>query len=56
MTATISIIHQWLYSTLLGPGLLFIFVIIFAQTVGFLGRMISPRKAATYTPDNTNTE
>jgi hypothetical protein len=34
-------IHQWLYSPLLGPGL-FSFVIFFTQTVGLLGRVISP--------------
>jgi hypothetical protein len=37
-----SFIHQWLYSTLLGPGLFFSFVIFFTQTVGLLGRVISP--------------
>jgi hypothetical protein len=37
-------IHQWFYSPLLGPGLLFSFIIYsyFTQTVGFLGRVISP--------------
>jgi hypothetical protein len=35
-------IHQWLYSSLLGPGLFFSFVIFFTQTVGILGRVISP--------------
>jgi hypothetical protein len=37
-----SFIHQWLYSPLLGPGLFFSFVICFTQTVGLLGRVISP--------------
>jgi hypothetical protein len=36
-----SFIHQWIYSPLLGPGLFFSFVILFAQTVGLLGRVIS---------------
>jgi hypothetical protein len=34
-------INQWLYSPLLGPGLFFSFVIIFTQTLGLLGRVIS---------------
>jgi hypothetical protein len=38
-----SFIHQWLYSPLLGPGLLFSFGNnFFTQTVGLLGRVISP--------------
>jgi hypothetical protein len=37
-----SFIRQWLYSALLGPGLFFSFVIFFTQTVGLLGRVISP--------------
>jgi hypothetical protein len=37
-----SFIHHWFYNPLLGPGLFFSFVIIFAQTVGLLGRVISP--------------
>jgi hypothetical protein len=37
-----SFIHQWLYSPLLGPGLFFSFVIFFTQTIGLLGRVISP--------------
>jgi hypothetical protein len=37
-----SFIHQWLYSPLLGPGLFCSFIIIFTQTVGLLGRVISP--------------
>jgi hypothetical protein len=36
-----SIIHQWLYSPLLCPGLFFSFLI-YTQTVGLLGRVISP--------------
>jgi hypothetical protein len=36
-----SFIHQWLYSPLLGPGL-FCFVLFSTQTVGLLGRVISP--------------
>jgi hypothetical protein len=46
-----SFIHQWLYSPLSGPGLLFSFVFIFTQTAGLLGRPL-----ATYTQDNTDTE
>jgi hypothetical protein len=38
---SVSFIHQWLYSPLLGPGLFFSFVIIFTQTIGLLGRVIS---------------
>jgi hypothetical protein len=34
--------NQWLYSSLLGPGFFFSFVIIFTQTVGLLGRVICP--------------
>jgi hypothetical protein len=37
-----SFIHQWFYSHLLGPGLFFSFVIFFTQTIGLLGRVISP--------------
>jgi hypothetical protein len=37
-----SLIHQWLYNPLLGPDLFFSFVIFFTQTVGLLGRVISP--------------
>jgi hypothetical protein len=37
-----SFIHQWLYSSLLGPGHFFSFVFSFTQTVGFLGLGISP--------------
>jgi hypothetical protein len=37
-----SFIHQWLYSSLLGPGLFFSFVIFFIQTVGFLWWVINP--------------
>jgi hypothetical protein len=37
-----SFIHQWLYSLLLGPGLVFSFVIFFTQSVGLLGRVIRP--------------
>jgi hypothetical protein len=36
------LIHQWLYSPLLGPSLLFSFVIFFIQTVLLLGGGISP--------------
>jgi hypothetical protein len=36
------IIHQRLYSPLLGPGFLFSFVIFFTETVGLFGREISP--------------
>jgi hypothetical protein len=37
-----SFIHQWFYSPLLGRDLFFSFVIFFTQTVGLLGRVISP--------------
>jgi hypothetical protein len=37
-----SFIHQWLYSPMLGPGLFLNLIIFFAQTVGLLGRGISP--------------
>jgi hypothetical protein len=37
-----SFIHQWFYSPLLCPGLVFSFVIFFTQSVGLLGRGISP--------------
>jgi hypothetical protein len=37
-----SFIHHWLYSSLLDPGLSFCFVIFLAETVGLLGRVISP--------------
>jgi hypothetical protein len=37
-----SVIHQWRYRPSLGPGLIFSFVIFFTQTVGLLGRVISP--------------
>jgi hypothetical protein len=39
---TSSFIPHRLYSTLLGPGLFLSFVIFFTQTVGLLGRVISP--------------
>jgi hypothetical protein len=35
-------IHLWLYSPLLGHGLFFRFVIFSTQTVGLLGRALSP--------------
>jgi hypothetical protein len=41
-----SIIHQWLYSPLLDPGLFSSFVIIFTQTVGRLGRVIRPSQGS----------
>jgi hypothetical protein len=37
-----SFVHQWLYSPLSGPDLFFSFLIFFTQTVGLLGRWISP--------------
>jgi hypothetical protein len=40
-TSLTLFIHQWLYGPLLGHGLFFSFVIIFTQTVGLLGRVIS---------------
>jgi hypothetical protein len=36
-----SFIHEGLYSPLLGPGLFFSSIIIFTQTVGLFGRVIS---------------
>jgi hypothetical protein len=39
--SSLSFIHQWLYSPLLGPGLFFSVAIIFTQTVGLLVRVIS---------------
>jgi hypothetical protein len=49
-------IHQWLYSPLLGPGLFFSFVIFFTQTVGLLGRGISPSQdRCLYTGQHTDT-
>jgi hypothetical protein len=39
---TYSLINQWLYSPLLCPGLFFTFKIFLTQTVGLLGRVISP--------------
>jgi hypothetical protein len=38
----IHLIHQCLYSPLLGSGLFFSFVIIFTQSLGLVGRVISP--------------
>jgi hypothetical protein len=37
-----SFIHRWLCTPLLGPGFFFSFVIFFTQSVGLLGRVISP--------------
>jgi hypothetical protein len=37
-----SFIHQWLCSPLLDPGLFFSFVVFFTESVGFIGRVISP--------------
>jgi hypothetical protein len=37
-----SFIHQWLYKPLLGPGLFLSFINFFVQSVGPLGRAISP--------------
>jgi hypothetical protein len=34
-------IHQWLYSPLLGPALFFSFIILFTQSLGLLGWVIS---------------
>jgi hypothetical protein len=36
------IILEWFYNPLLGPGLFFSFIIFFTQSVGLLGRKISP--------------
>jgi hypothetical protein len=41
-TKNYSFIYQWLHSPLLSPGLFFCLVINFTQTVGLLGRVISP--------------
>jgi hypothetical protein len=38
----VTFIHQWLYSPLFDPGYFFSLVILFTQTVGHLGRVISP--------------
>jgi hypothetical protein len=38
----INLFIQWFYSTLLGPGQFFSFVILFTNTVGLPGRVISP--------------
>jgi hypothetical protein len=35
-------IRQWMYSPLLGPRLFLIFLILFTQSVGLLGRVLSP--------------
>jgi hypothetical protein len=35
-------IHQWLYSSLLCPGIFFSSLIVFTKSVGLLGRVISP--------------
>jgi hypothetical protein len=48
-------IHQWLYSPLLGPRLFFSFVIVFTQSVGLLGRVISPSQGR-YPHRTTQTE
>jgi hypothetical protein len=40
-TIKYSFIHQLFYGPLLRPGLFFSFVVIFTQTVGLLGRVIS---------------
>jgi hypothetical protein len=51
-----SFIHQWLYSPLLGPGVFFSFVIFFSQTVGLLGRGISPSQWPLLTHRATQTQ
>jgi hypothetical protein len=40
--SSVVFIHQCLYSRLLCPGLFFSSVIFFTQTVGLLGRVVSP--------------
>jgi hypothetical protein len=52
----VHFIHQWLYSPLLGSGLFFSFVIFFTQTVGLLGRVISPPQGRHKNRINANTD
>jgi hypothetical protein len=42
VTITSPFIHLWLHSPLMGPGLFSSSVIFFTQTVGLLGRVVSP--------------
>jgi hypothetical protein len=51
-----SFIYQWLYSPLLRPGLFFSFVMLFTQTVGLLGRGISPDSRPLSTERTTQTQ
>jgi hypothetical protein len=48
-TRFITFFLQWLFQPIQGPGLLFSSVINFLQTVGRFGRVITRRKASTYT-------
>jgi hypothetical protein len=48
-------IHQWLYCPLLGSDLFFSIVIFFTQTVGLLGRAISPSQGR-YLHSTTQTQ
>jgi hypothetical protein len=51
-----SFIYRWVYSSLLGPGLFFNFVIFFMQTVELLGRLISPSQGRyLHTEQHTHT-
>jgi hypothetical protein len=47
-------LFQWLCQPIQGPGLLFSSIIIVSQTVGLLGRLISPSQGLYLTQDNTN--
>jgi hypothetical protein len=40
-TSLYSCFLQWLLQSIQGPGLFFSFIILFTQTVGLLGRVIS---------------
>jgi hypothetical protein len=51
-----SFIHQRLYSPLLGPDLFFSFVISFTETVGLLGRVISPSQGRYLHTEPTQTQ
>jgi hypothetical protein len=51
-----SLIHQWLYSPLLGPGLFFQCRIPVHSRYDSLNRGSARCKAAAYTQDSTNTE
>jgi hypothetical protein len=44
------------FTELVGIGSFFQFLNLYTQSIGLPGRVISRRKAATYTQDNKNTE